>query len=135
MHTIYTMGYSGWAPAQLRAQVAELGASLWDIRYSPRSRRPEWQGPSLRALLGAPYVYVPALGNRNYKNGGPIELVNPAAMIGAAALVLGRRPLVLLCGCKDWRSCHRLVAAQYLGERLDALVVHLEPPAAQVPLC
>src|SRR5689334_4544023 len=76
MHTLYTMGYSSWAPAQLAATVRDLGAALWDIRFSPLSRRPEWQGRALRAAVGPAYVHVKALGNKNYR-GGPIELLSP----------------------------------------------------------
>ena len=77
MSQILTIGYSGWKPAAIRATVESHSAVLWDIRYSPRSRHPQWQREALRELLGAAYVLVPALGNRNYK-GGPIELAAPA---------------------------------------------------------
>ena len=48
MSTIYTIGYAGWSPDQLRATVEELGAELWDIRYSPWSKSPQWQDHALR---------------------------------------------------------------------------------------
>jgi hypothetical protein len=139
MHTIYTAGYSGWQSAQLAAQVQEFGAALWDIRFSPLSRRPEWRQAELRAAIGPAYVHVKALGNVNYK-GGPIELYRPAGAIEAARRVLAERPVILLCACKDWRGCHRLIAAELLAGWLGAQVQHLEPPARpaqakQVPLC
>lgn len=131
MHTIYTMGYSGWAPARLAATALELRAAFWDIRYSPMSRRPEWRGPALRAAIGPAYVHVKALGNKNYR-GGPIELLNPAAVVDLARGVLAERPLILLCGCKVWHLCHRAIAADFLARQLGAPIEHLEPPARGV---
>ena len=64
MSQILTLGYSGWKPERLRELVAQHNAVLWDIRYSPWSRAPQWRRDALRALLGAAYVLVPALGNR-----------------------------------------------------------------------
>ena len=132
MSTIYTIGYAGWSPDQLRATVEELGAELWDIRYSPWSKSPQWQGHALRRLLGPAYVHMAALGNQNYK-GGEILLVAPERAVEPARRVMARRPLVLLCGCKDWATCHRTVAARYLADALGAAVEHLAPPAKVAP--
>lgn len=134
MNALYTIGYSGWKPEQLRDAVTTRHAVLWDIRATPWSKTPEWQRESLRSLLGDAYAHVPALGNKNYKNGGPIELARPAAAVEPARAVLSRQPLVLLCGCRDYWSCHREDAADYLADALDLEVVeHLIPPAAIRP--
>lgn len=140
MHTIYTAGYSGWTPEQLQVAVIERGATLLDIRYRALSRRPEWRREAITAWLGVLYVPMPALGNKNYKNGGPIELAAPEQSLRLIGPLLNARPIVLLCACRDWRNCHRLVAAEYLAAQLGAPVEHLEPPARearaqQVPLC
>lgn len=132
MSTIYTIGYAGWSPEQLRTTVSELGAELWDIRYSPWSKSPQWQGHALRRLLGPAYVHMAALGNQNYK-GGEILLVAPDRAVEPARRVMARRPLVLLCGCKDWASCHRTVAALYLAEMIGVRIEHLTPPAKAAP--
>lgn len=132
MHTIYTIGYTGWKPEQLKAKVDELGAMLVDIRYSPRSRRPEWSREALRGLWGQNWerscLHLVALGNRNYKNGGAIELAAPEVGVKALAPVLQQRPIVLLCACRDADLCHRSVASAFLSERLgDVEVVDLYP--------
>lgn len=132
MHTIYTIGYAGWKPEELKAQVDELGAMLIDIRYSPRSRRPEWNREALRGLWGQNwerfYLHLVALGNRNYKSGGAIELAAPEVGLKALAPVLRERPIVLLCACRDADMCHRSVAADFLSERLGGIeVVDLSP--------
>lgn len=130
MNTLYTLGYSGWKPADLAATVERLDAVLWDIRMSPWSKSPQWQGHALRKLLGARYVHMQALGNANYKSGGPIDLANPRAAEEPARRVLERSPLILLCGCADVMRCHRFEAAVWLVAALGVKVEHLSPPAA-----
>lgn len=133
MNTIYTAGYAGgWTPAQLKATCERLGALLLDIRYVPTSRRPEWRREALRTLLGAGgYQHEPALGNANYKSSAPIRLAAPERALSPVARTLAQRPVVLLCACRDWQTCHRAVAAAFLAERLGAPVEHLEPPARE----
>lgn len=63
--TIYTMGYAGWAPADLRDEVLRLGVTLIDVRIAPTSKSPQWRKEALAALLGPRYTHLPALGNRN----------------------------------------------------------------------
>jgi uncharacterized protein (DUF488 family) len=129
--TIYTLGYSGWKPEALKAKVDALGALLLDIRYSPRSRRPEWRKEALRELWGADwqqhYLHLVALGNRNYNTDRPIQLAAPEIGLNYVAAALRHRPVVLLCACRDAALCHRSVAADFLSERLSAPVVHLYP--------
>jgi uncharacterized protein (DUF488 family) len=128
MHTIYTIGYSGWKPEQLRDTIHALGAVLVDVRFSPRSRQPQWAGGNLAKLVGAgSYRHLKALGNENYKNGGPIKLVDTQAGVAALAPILAERPVVLLCGCKDHHTCHRTTAAHALATALGAQVEHLYP--------
>jgi len=128
MWPIYTIGYSGWKPEQLAAKVADLGALLVDVRFSPRSRAPQWTKKSLCELVGAEnYLHCKDLGNENYKSGGPIKLHNPDAALDALRDV--QRPLILLCGCKDHTVCHRADAAAVLALAFGASVTHLYPPS------
>lgn len=130
LNTIYTVGYQRWTPAGLQATCAELGAALLDIRYSPRSQRPEWAGTALAQLLGATYTHVAALGNRNFR-GGTIELAAPVKALPFVRNVLATQPIILLCVCADATTCHRSVAATWLCQRLGNPVVHLDPPSRQ----
>jgi uncharacterized protein (DUF488 family) len=75
MYQLYTFGYSGRRPDQLRTLAERLRSVVVDIRFSPRSRIPPWTDGRLRKVLGKRYRHLPALGNRNYK-GGPIEFVD-----------------------------------------------------------
>lgn len=127
---LYTLGYTGLKPDDLVVYLDHLGAQLIDVRMSPRSMQPRWTRAGLIKLVGAErYTHLNALGNKNYKTGGPIELQNPEAAVAHISSILAQRPGILLCGCADYRECHRTVAAEWLANRLGAAyvtqVVHL----------
>ncbi|NNJ12857.1 DUF488 domain-containing protein [Chloroflexales bacterium ZM16-3] len=129
--TIYTIGYAGWAPVGLRDAISDLGATLVDVRIAPTSKSPQWRKDALVELMGAAYVHLPALGNRNAFTGGPAALADPERAVGPIAALLARGPVALLCGCADPQRCHRALAADFLAGRLGAPVVHLfAPPRA-----
>lgn len=133
-HTLYTLGYSGHTPAQIKAHVERLGAALIDVRYMARSMQQHWRGAALRQLVGPRnYFHLRCLGNINYKNGGPIVLDNPNGAVWTVRWVLEERPAILLCGCAEHVGCHRTVAAEWLAERLGAEIVagvaHLDSAA------
>jgi uncharacterized protein (DUF488 family) len=115
---IYTLGYTGRQPADLAALVNQLDATLFDIRFSPMSRIPHWRRSALESLLGDRYRWVQALGNRNYKNGGRIELVDYEAGLREIEtnLVMNNRPVILMCACKDYSLCHRSMLAVMLSK-------------------
>jgi activating signal cointegrator 1 len=129
MNQILTVGYNAdWTPDLLAAEMHRLGALLFDIRLNPTSTHAEWRRNALQQRLGVRYTHVGALGNLNYANGGEIRLAAPhmALKLAAAALDLG--PIILLCACPNWQTCHRNDAAAFLAEQLGARVEHLEPP-------
>ena len=113
MPQVYTFGYSGRKLSDLVTLAEELDATVFDIRYSPRSRAPQWNKSSLMAALGDRYRHCRDFGNINYR-GGPIELVNYEA--GKQAIEQSDRAVILMCMCKDLRSCHR----NHVAERLAA---------------
>lgn len=127
MKPICTFGYYGFAPEDLARIVANLDAKLIDIRYSPRSRNPGWNGVALQRLLNGAYLHDPNLGNENYKNGGPIKLHAPDLSIGSIRNILAVRPVILLCVCPNVEKCHRKPAAEYLARHIiGADIIHLE---------
>lgn len=132
MRTIYTVGYSGWTPAQLQETATRLDAVVVDIRLSPTSRRPEWRSDALQKLLRDRYEVLSDLGNINYRVSEPIVLANPGPGVVVARSLLRRRNIILLCACRDHALCHRSVAARLISEATGAPVVHLEPPTAGV---
>src|SRR5215467_13968699 len=110
---LYTLGYSGWTPQSIQAEAQARNAVVCDIRYSPASRHPQWRQRQLSQLLGARYQHVQALGNRNYKSGGPIELADDEAGKQAIAELLPTgQSVILMCACKDLTACHRRTAAE-----------------------
>lgn len=132
-YTLYTLGYSKAKAEHLHAYAQKHDLTVVDVRLSPRSRVAEWNGGRLKALLGARYVHVPALGNINYKSDGPITLADPEAGIKTVAALLERGPVVLLCACADVTTCHRRVAAELISQATDAPIQHLTPADIQPP--
>ncbi len=124
MQALYTFGYTGRSPDELRALAAQLDALVADIRFSPRSRVPHWSGGRLASLLGDRYRHLPALGNRNYK-GGPVELVDLEVGVAQVAELLARQPVILLCACADVQRCHRRLAAEAIVARHGVPLTHL----------
>lgn len=126
-HRIYTLGYEGSSPDDIRRYVKELHAVLVDIRMSPHSRAAMWEGKALSWYVGgANYMHLVVLGNENYRHPElGIKLHNPQAGVRALEPVLRRRSIILLCACANLETCHRKVAAEYLHQVLGVKVSHL----------
>ena len=112
--TVYTFGYAGQHRDRFIHAVKALDATVFDIRFSPRSRNAAWAGQSLAASLGGRYRHVRELGNRNYK-GSDIQIVDLRAAY--KIIEASERPVILLCVCGDVRQCHRAVIARALLSR------------------
>ena len=108
---VYTIGYSGRKPGQILDLAEELDAIVFDIRFSPRSRIPHWNGSSLSQLLGKRYCHVKAFGNRNYR-GGSIAIVS--YNVGKSKIAASEKAVILMCVCKDAQRCHRTLIAEWL---------------------
>jgi uncharacterized protein (DUF736 family) len=115
MNTAYTAGYGGQSLPNLARIAAEMEAMVLDIRLSAASYNPQWRKAAMQAALGARYVHLPALGNRNYKTGGPIRLDDPDRGLRFARKMLALGPVILLCGCRSATECHRSTVAQLLA--------------------
>ncbi len=130
-NAVYTYGYTSSTPADLAAYVKELDAYLIDIRFSPRSRVPQWRGHMLYEVMGMTahgrprYRHIGELGNVNYLTDGPIQLAAPEEGVREIAPYLAARPVILLCGCRDWRACHRRAAAALIAATLGGTITHL----------
>ncbi len=129
---LYTLDYSGWTPQAIQTEAQARNAVVCDIRYSPASRHPQWTKRQLAQLLGARYQHVQALGNPNYKTGGPIELANyEAGKQAVAELLATGQSVILMCACKDLATCHRRTAAERLAADLGVPITHLVLPKKQ----
>jgi uncharacterized protein (DUF488 family) len=133
---VYTLGYLGLDPNDLLRYMKATGALLVDIRYSPKSRDQRWHWGRIMHFVGHEnYLHLREFGNQNYKTSGPIQLANPALGMEKLRLILRKRPVILLCACRDWRACHRRQAAEYIQKATGAEVEHLPTRyAAWVPL-
>ncbi len=123
---IYTLGYNAWSRDEIAAKLGELGAWLADIRFSPRSQRAGFDQKDLQADFPT-YVWVQELGNRAFKEGGGIRLLDPQRGVARIAELLATRPVVLLCACRRVEGCHRKVAAELVATAAGLPVVHLLP--------
>ena len=139
---LYTLGYSGWTPDAIQEAAQTHNAVVCDIRYAPVSRRPPWRKPQLTQRLGARYQHVQALGNRNYKSGGPIALADYNTGKQAIVDILATgQAVILMCACKDLATCHRLIAAEQLAADLGVTIIPLKllktprTQETQVSLC
>ncbi len=127
---VFTFGYSGH---QLSEVVEHLPDStdLWDIRFSARSRDSQWNARSLAAALGDRYTHASGFGNRNYKNGGPIELVEPDPWVRLLEAKLAKgESVILMCGCAQRGICHRAEVASMLSQRFGWTVSEWSPEEA-----
>ena len=118
---LYSYGYIGTSPADLLALVERTGAVVFDVRFRPLSRDPRWCKGNLQRLLGERYFHVKAFGNPAYKE-DRIELVDFEA--GALLVEASPHPVILLCACRDPKTCHRTVVATLLCDRGCHLIDH-----------
>lgn len=114
-HTIYFWGYTGQKPSDLQALVADTCAVVVDARMSPYSRNPTWNQSRLLCLPGVQYHHMPAFGNPNYKNGGPLLIKDMAT--GIEFLDALDCPVIILCMCKHADECHTTLIQEELDQR------------------
>lgn len=113
--TILTLGYTAPdAKERLEALMSDPMAVLVDIRQRAGARgRPLWNKGRLQARYGARYIHIRSLGNKNYRlvdRHKGIELNNPdEGLEQLSKLVQAGYTPILLCGCKDYETCHRKV--------------------------
>jgi Protein of unknown function, DUF488 len=126
MGTLYTLGYAADdATTQLQAWMRKDTTYLIDIRKSPHSYwLPQWEQAALAATYGPRYRWEPRFGNLNYRNpeaGIALAVGHEEAARSAALWLAHGYSLVLLCACKNPRSCHRSLVAKLVQDALDAL--------------
>lgn len=114
VYKIFTAGYALWTPDALAAKAEELNAWVTDVRLHPYSKKPGFNLDDLVISMPA-YYWLWTYGNVNHGRGGPIQLKQPlaAAHMLRIGLTTGRPSAILLCGCKDHKTCHRTTAAEH----------------------
>lgn len=131
---VMPVGYNARGAGQLIEQLmGQERVLLIDTRKKPTSIRPEWRQGALRTKYGNRYRWAGQyLGNANFDNGGPIEIVDPATGLRGLRMYLseGYR-LIILCGCHDYARCHRQVIVEMLCASTPGVrVMEPELPAA-----
>jgi Active DUF488-N3 subclade len=135
--SVYTLGYSQpGARLVLDTLIWQEGWLLIDIRHAPVSTWPDWTERALLQRYGPGYMHLPALGNLHYRDHRlPIVLADaPAGVRQVVQSVDDGRRCLLLCACKDYRTCHRAIVARLL-QQAGVPVTHLvnqRVPAEQV---
>lgn len=113
-----------------------------DCRDEPYASKdfPAWHGRNIEAHYGKRrYIHVPELGNMNHKKEDRHKgFALRDQRVGLDRLERGLEQgytLILLCGCRDYRHCHRSLVVQLLKAEVDGLVVrHPEERERMVPL-
>lgn len=113
MHSqLYDLGYNDLKKAEELAQIAKaLDAVIVDIRFMPHTRNPEFGKNHLQEILGKDYIHVGALGNKNYRGEGEIQLVNTDEGMNVIHKLLETKSVILMCACWKRSECHRLIVA------------------------
>lgn len=130
-HRVYSMGYSGRSPQEIKNAAEVLGAKVVDVRLRPFSRNPLYTRKALAQLLGSEYVHCVHFGNVNHRKGGPIELAAPEKGLKMLEEILLEQPIILVCVCRMVIKCHRLLVADHLKKALGCEVHHI--PYAEKP--
>lgn len=131
---LYTYGYQGGSLEDLR-DYASAGALTLDTRLVPTSPNPLWRRASLERALGDRYRWCKALGNIHFRSGGPVQLHDPEVGLETLGELIYQSPVVLLCACRAWQSCHRRVVAEIAQVAFPGLrVIHLAPGDALLDL-
>lgn len=143
---LFTIGYEQSTPSAFQAALDEAKVGLLvDVRAVAASRRPGFSKTALAAGIaehGVAYVHLRALGTPKEgrlaaRSGDHDALMRiydahlatdpaKAALEELADLAHGRR-ICLMCFERHVEGCHRLRLAQFLCERLDLDVTHLQP--------
>ncbi len=124
---IIPFGYANSGVTELERLMKDVNTYLVDIRLSPQSQWQDFNKGSLQARFPNRYMHMPELGNVNYRNRLPIQIASPDQ--GIARLINGIRQgytIVLMCGCKEYESCHRHTVVNLLQDALSEVQIEMK---------
>lgn len=151
--TLYPFGYrTPGADIYFSRLMADRRTCVVEARFTPYARRrPHWcrygkQG--LEQVWKERYHYFSSraqgiddhddenwLGNRKYRTGGSIELVNGAnGLEQLEGLLVSGWNVVLVCGCPEYERCHRKLLVEEVQRVMPFLPVALQPLTREVSL-
>ena len=127
MPKIIEFGYANrGSEGLLRSLMDDQKTLLIDVRRTPYCEwSTAWQQDTLKSLYSDRYKFAGAyLGNKNYKNRKPIELMNEKVGIpGLLRYIDEGYTVVVMCGCKGYKDsegewvCHRAAICDKVLER------------------
>lgn len=98
---------------------------LVDIRYSKASAIPGWHGASLGKKYEDRYIHVKSLGNKNFKNGKPIDIVDlEGGIFDLMPVLRDGYTVLLLCGCSQYEPSKEHPEGCHRKKICEALVAH-----------
>lgn len=114
---VYTCSYSVHGPLIEWLMEHDPLTLFIDTRYKVYSVLPQWQEKTLRERYGKRYRTAGAcLGNLNYK-GGPIQIADVEKGIRGLLMYLREGyKLLLVCGCRQYETCHVKVIVELLRQ-------------------
>jgi uncharacterized protein (DUF488 family) len=131
--TLYTFGYLAGNSARVLSELQTVQTPIVDVRFSPTSKRWQWQHEALVASLGDSYTWIKELGNELYKeaitgkfNEPHIKISSPEtglAKLNEILEIKGRA--AIFCACANKTQCHRIEVARLAKEQLKVRVIHL----------
>lgn len=117
-----TIGYTEKdATIRIAAFLSQPHSYLVDIRLVPWCGwSASWRRQELLTAYGKQYVSLPGFGNVNYNRPGqPIVLQAPEKHLAVVVKALQRGAfLLLLCGCRNYETCHRKVVYELIMAEL-----------------
>ena len=134
---IITCGYGGKSRDRLWAWVKRHDAVVVDIRFSPISRDPQWNGRELCKAFFGRYEHCAAWGNRNHANKTlPVDIADfdyGWEKVDALRSGPDGRRVVLLCGCPQLVGCHRHTIASMIHDKTGEYCADLQLPWVNKP--
>ncbi len=110
---VFTTGYTDRDVRRLPDLLRDLNAVLVDIRFNPTSRKPQWGKDYLKLLLKDKYRHVPSLGNRAGDGAAARDSIQNLNL-GIRIIDELKVNVLLMCGCRLEKDCHRRFIAQKL---------------------
>ena len=131
--TLYTFGYLATRSERIISELIAVKTPVVDIRFSPYSRRWQYNQSVLSTRSGIIYHYIGELGNELYKEAltgnytePHVKLHDPeCGLVKLQAILETHGRAALLCACASHTRCHRSTVADLARERLFVKIIHL----------
>ncbi len=128
--TLSTIGYAHPAACpQIERLMQQERTMLLAIRSCPYSRWAWWKKPALMHRSGQRSRWERRLGNLNFhhqQRGIELAEGRRQAVEQVTSMLFQGTSLILLCACKDARTCHRTLVAKLVQDAVQARCVGVQ---------